>query len=84
MTKHTKDWYFAAASANNLWAEPHVPGFPDTYTCELATGASQDSANQLWQETLFNVAKDTENSVVFDVTNATYLCVQYGLEKAGL
>jgi len=73
MKRHSKDWYFAAASANDLWAT--VQG---GYSCEKETGASCDSCFQLWTE------MQTKVSTEADVVDSAYITVQYGLEKAGL
>ena len=73
MKRHSKDWYFAAASANDLWATAH-----DGYSCEKKTGASRRSCYLLWAE------MTTKVSPAADVVDSAYITVQYGLEKAGL
>jgi hypothetical protein len=84
MRKHTKDWYFAAASANDLWIGPIAAGKTGFFTLEDSeekVGASKGSSRELWNENLPNINQE-DNS--FGCTDGTYMCVQYGLEKAGL
>jgi hypothetical protein len=73
MKRHSKDWYFAAASANDMWATAH-----GGYRCEKETGASLNSCFQLWTEMTTKVSTEA------DEVDSTYIAVQYGLEKAGL
>ena len=68
--KHSKDWYFAAASANHLIAFEI-----SSEEAEELSGAPKFSCFTLWVEALI------ENS---DWRDEAFLTVQYGLEKAGL
>ena len=78
MVKHSKDWYFAAASANDLWNEAgHLLPLTE---CELKVGAPYFSSRDLWYESFPNGWEENN----FDANDSTYLCIQYGLEKAGL
>ena len=80
MKRHSKDWYFAAASANDLWAVNQ-----DTNKCLLLTGAPKDSCGKLWGEAILTrMCAEGDAISMLSPEDQAYLTVQYGLERAGL
>ena len=76
MKRHSKDWYFAAASANDVWATAH-----ESFTAERQTGAPIGSCMTLYCKMIGEVFTKKDE---VDKVDQAYLTVQYGLEKAGL
>ena len=80
MTKYTKNDYFAAASAQDLWAFDGRYGDLDSNdVCNLCGIGYPSPYNDLYDEA--NKLNDDEDTECEDIA---YLAAQIGCEKAGL
>ena len=76
---HSKDWYFAAASANHVYATYSYWEVSNEET-DSFVGAEKGSRCELRKEAEYVIEDTCESSI----QNHGFILCQYGLEKAGL